>query len=145
MPIHSCSLAVRRVNLEKYYIIDTGLIRAMNVKTDSEQGWLLENLVFLILRRKFNRIDYYLTKDGREIDFFVTDMTERRSRLVQVSWEMPSEAARKRELSAMRAAMKETGITNCVIVTWDEDEITDDGIRIAPIWKWALEKDVSSK
>ena len=118
MPIHSCSLAVRRVNPKKYYIIDTDLIRAMNVKMDSEQGWLLENLVFLILRRKFSRIDYYLTKDGREIDFFVTDMTERRSRLVQISWEMLSVETQKRELSAMRATMEETGITNCVIVTW---------------------------
>ncbi len=145
VPIHSGSLAVRRVNPEKYYIIDTGLIRAMNVKTDSEQGWLLENLVFLILRRKFSRIEYYLTKNGKEIDFFITDMTERTSRLVQVSWEMSSADTRKRELSAMRAAMEETGITDCVIATWDEDEITDDCIRIVPVWKWALEEEISPK
>ena len=143
--IHSGSLAVKRVNPEKYYAIDTGLIRAMNVKTDSEQGWLLENLVFLILRRKFDKLEYYLTKDGREIDFYATDMTKRASRLIQVSWDMSSEDTRKRELAAMRTAMEETGLTDCVIVTWDEDERTDDGIRIAPVWKWALEEDVFAK
>lgn len=142
--IHSGSVAVRRVNPEKYYIIDTGLIRAMNVKSDSEQGWLLENLVFLILRRKFSIIEYYLTKDSKEIDFYVTDMTERTNRLVQVSWDMSSGETRKRELSAMRTAMAETSITDCVIVTWDEEETIEDGIRIAPVWKWALEEDALS-
>ena len=116
----------------------------MNVKSDSEQGWLLENLVFLILRRKFSIIEYYLTKDSKEIDFYVTDMTERTNRLVQVSWDMSSGETRKRELSAMRTAMAETSITDCVIVTWDEEETIEDGIRIAPVWKWALEEDALS-
>ncbi|MBO4528313.1 MAG: ATP-binding protein, partial [Victivallales bacterium] len=74
-----------------------------------------------------------------------TDMTKRTSRLIQVSWDMSSEDTRKRELAAMRTAMEETCLTDCIIVTWDEEETTDDGIRIAPVWKWALEEDVFAK
>ena len=43
--IRSDSLAVKRVNPDKMYLIDTGLIRAMNAKMDQEKGWLLENSV----------------------------------------------------------------------------------------------------
>ena len=98
-----------------------------------------------ILRRKFDKLEYYITKEGREIDFYATDMTKRTSRLVQVSWDMSSEDTRKREFAAMRTAMEETGLTDCVIVTWDEEETTSDGIRITPVWKWALEEDVLSR
>jgi len=57
--IRSDSLAVKRVNPDKFYLVDTGLIRSMNAKMDQEKGWLLENLVFMSLRRGFNKIEYY--------------------------------------------------------------------------------------
>ena len=41
------------------------------------------------------------------------------------------------EIDALVAARKETGITDCTIVTWD-DEGEKDGIRIVPVWKWLL-------
>ena len=47
-------------NPDKYYMVDTGVVRAMTPKNDAEKGWLLENLVFLHFRRGNNKIEYYI-------------------------------------------------------------------------------------
>jgi predicted AAA+ superfamily ATPase len=83
--------------------------------------------------------EYYITKKGEEVDFFVTDKVTKEMRLVQVSYEMPKGQTREREISALRNARSETGIRNCEIVTWDE-EGEEDGIRIVPAWKWLIAK-----
>lgn len=137
--IRTDSLAVRRSNPDKYYIVDTGLVRAMTPKIEAERGWLLENLVFMHLRRGFNKIEYYNTRKGDEVDFFVTDRTTSRRRLLQVTWEMSARSTEDRELTALRDAREETGIDDCTVVTWEEDRVLDDGIRVLPAWKWCLE------
>ncbi|MBO4527667.1 MAG: ATP-binding protein, partial [Victivallales bacterium] len=134
------SQTIRNANPDKYYIVDTGLIRAMQPRNDVERGWLLENLVFLSLRRNFQKIEYFNCKDGGEIDFYVTDRLTHGERLIQVCWEMVDKATIKRELSTMKAAMDETGIQDATLVTWDDEERMEDGVRIVPVWKWALEE-----
>jgi predicted AAA+ superfamily ATPase len=104
---------------------------------DAERGFLLENAVFMALRRGFNKIEYYNTKKGEEVDFFVTDKVTDKAWLVQVSYEMADEKTRGREFAALLAARRETGIDDCTIVTWDE-EGEEDGVRIVPAWKWLL-------
>ncbi len=137
VPIRTDSLAVRRTNPDKYYLVDTGMIGALKAKNDAEKGFVLENLVFMSLRRGFNKVEYYNTKKGDEVDFFVTDNQTKKIRLVQVSYEMHSEKTKSREFSAMIDARRETGIEDCTIVTWDE-EGEEDGISIVPAWKWLL-------
>lgn len=137
VPLRTDSLAVRRTNPDKYYIVDTGLIGAMKAKNDAEKGFMLENAVFMSLRRGFNKIEYYNTSKGEEVDFFVTDRATGDQRLVQVSYRMDDERTRGREFSALVSARRETGIDDCTIVTWDE-EGEEDGVRIVPAWKWLL-------
>ena len=140
VPVRTDSLAVRRMNPDKFYLVDTGLARAVTPKSDASLGWLLENLVFLALRRSFNRIEYYNTKRGDEVDFLVTDMATKKRRLVQVSWALSSPATEHRELAALADARKEINVDDCTIVTWDEERDVD-GIRIVPAWKWCLEQE----
>ena len=45
VPLRTDSLARRRTNPDKYYLVDTGLIGAAKFKDDAERGWLLENFV----------------------------------------------------------------------------------------------------
>lgn len=135
--IRSDSLAVKRVNPDKMYLIDTGLIRAMNAKMDQERGWLLENLVFMSLRRGFNKIEYYVTKGGGEVDFLVQDNVTQKRRLVQVTWDMSDKKTFAREMNALKDAMSETGIKDGTVVTWDNEREID-GIRIVPAWKWCI-------
>jgi predicted AAA+ superfamily ATPase len=136
------SLSVRRTNPEKYYVIDVGLLRAMKPNTECDRGWMLENLVFMILRRGDNRIEYYLTKRGEEVDFIVTDKITGRKRLIQVAWDMANERTINRETVALVNAAEETGIESKIIITWDTECIMDNGIEVVPIWKWALSEGV---
>ena len=133
----SDSLAVKRVNPDKYYLIDPGLIRAMCVKNDAERGWMLENIVYMALRRSIGKISYISNADGTEVDFHVHDMISHGERLVQVSYAMSDETTFLRETNAIRFAREKMGIQDCTIVTWD-DEGEMDGIRIVPVWKWLL-------
>ena len=135
--VRSDSLAVKRVNPDKYYLVDPGLIRAMCVKNDAERGWMLENVVFMALRRKAGKISYLVNGDGTEVDFHVHDKVSHKESLVQVSYAMSDAATFDREMNALKLARDKTGIRDCTIVTWD-DEGESDGIRIVPAWKWLL-------
>ena len=139
VPIRTDSLAVRRMNPDKFYLVDTGLARAVTPKSDASRGWLLENLVFLALRRGFNKIEYYNTKKGDEVDFLVMDQATKKHRLVQVSWELSSPETAQRELTALKDARDEIKVDDCTVVTWDEER-DEDGIRIVPAWKWCIEQ-----
>ena len=135
--IRTDSLSVRRMNPDKFYLIDTGLAQAVTPRSDASRGWLLENLVFLSLRRGCNKIEYYNTKDGEEIDFIVTDRITKKRRLIQVAWELFSSTTEQREISALENARRELKVDDCTIVTWD-DEREVNGIRIVPAWRWCL-------
>lgn len=141
VPVQTDSPAIRRMNPDKFYFVDTGLAKASTSKLDEAKGWLLENLVYLSLRRGFNTIEYYNTRKGGEVDFYVTDRISKKRSLVQVAWDMAAETTRTREMAAIKDARAETGIEDCVIVTWDDDKLLDDGIRIVPAWKWCLERE----
>jgi len=139
--VRTDSPAIRRMNPDKFYFVDTGLAKATTSKLDEAKGWLLENLVYLSLRRGFNTIEYYNTRKGGEVDFYVTDRISKKRSLVQVAWDMAAETTKAREIAALKDARAETGIEDCVIVTWDDDKLLDDGIRIVPAWKWCLERE----
>ena len=52
IPIHTRSEKARLTNPQKIYTIDTGLLNAMTFRNTSNHGALLENLVFMQLRRQ---------------------------------------------------------------------------------------------
>ena len=134
----SDSLAVKRVNPDKYYVVDTGLISAVTPKIDSERGWKLENLVYMTLRRGTRKVHYFPLPGNREVDFHVYDQLSGRYSLVQVAWDISGDATFRRELSALRDAKAATGIEDCFVVTWDTEADLGDGIRAVPVWQWCL-------
>jgi hypothetical protein len=103
-------------------------------------GHLLENLVFVALRRLAPDIRYYRTRGGLEVDF-VARLPDRSLRLVQVCETMVDPRTRKREVAALREAMAELGLVSGTIVTRDEDGVieTDAGtIEVVPAWRFLL-------
>ena len=134
----SDSLAVKRVNPEKYYVVDTGLVSAVTPKIDAEKGRKLENLVYMALRRGMRKVHYLPLPDNREVDFHVYDQLSGRHSLVQVAWDISDDATFRRELSALRDAKEATRIEDCVVVTWDTEADLGDGIRAVPVWQWCL-------
>ena len=134
----SDSLAVKRVNPDKYYVVDTGLISAVTPKIDAERGWKLENLVYMTLRRGMRKVHYFPLPDNREVDFHVYDQLTGRYSLIQVAWDISGDATFRRELSALQEAKAATGIEDCVVVTWDTEADLGGGIRAVPVWQWCL-------
>jgi len=69
IPKFSYSHKVQLVNPKKIYCIDNGLISINSVSFTDDNGRLLENMVFMHLRRKYSDIYYYSNKG--ECDFVV--------------------------------------------------------------------------
>lgn len=138
--VHTHSERVRMVNPRKIYAIDPGLVRACSRSIRTDWGHLLENFVFLELRRSSAVIEYYRTQNGREVDFIVTDRGGQKS-LVQVSADMKEPVTRQRELRSLLEAMKECKLRQATVVTLNQEEKleTEAGlIHILPASLWAL-------
>jgi len=139
VPIHSRSEKARLTNPAKIYTIDTGLLAAMSFRNSTDSGPLLENLVFMHLRRQGYELEYITPKKGGETDFFARHRLTGQAELVQVCWDMTDEKTFNRELKGLNNAMSELGIDSGTIITWDDEaELADNTITLVPIWKWLL-------
>ncbi len=139
VPIHSSSEKTRLINPAKIYTIDTGLLNAMTSRNSYNYGQLLETMVFMHLRRGAHDVEYVNTKDGREVDFFVTNRISGERHLIQVCWQMSDQKTFERELLGLKGAMNENALPTGTIVTWDDEAVIDETIRIIPVWKWLLD------
>jgi uncharacterized protein len=143
VPILSHSERVRQVNPKKMYLIDTGLIGAMSHRLSADRGAILENIVYMELRRQQLCIEYAHTSQGNEIDFVIRsypDSPLSDATLIQVTWDMGHPATRERELRALREGMAEFGTSKAIVVTaFEEGYDTDSGIEIVPAWRWLVQ------
>lgn len=138
--IHSDSERSRMVNPRKIYTVDTGMINACSRSTSPDWGHLLENFVFMELRRKTRQIEYYRTKSGREVDFYVSDFSGKIS-LIQAAASMEDKKTASREIKSLSEAMNECRVGEASIVTFNTEkhlETNSEIINILPAWKWAL-------
>jgi len=122
----------RMRNPAKVYPVDTGLCRRT---TSLDQGRLLENLVFLELKRKGQEVFYFDEKI--ECDFIARGENDRLS-AVQVSFEL-NEKNREREINGLVKACKWLATNEGIIFTWDDEETFGaEGvdIKVIPVWKW---------
>ncbi len=132
--LHTSSEKAKMVNPDKVYLVDVGLVRAMADDPTADRGWLLENLVYLHLRRCKCQVGYYNTSDGKEVDFHVSDRQNRKRSLVQVCWGLNAPDTMKREVPTLLKAGKELGIKRLLLVTWDEEKELD-GVHVVSVWK----------
>jgi uncharacterized protein len=91
-------------------------VKSISTGILENSGHLLENLVYITLRRKNEKVFYYRTGTGLEVDF-VTVEAGRKRRLIQVAENLMSPKTRERELKALVAAMREQKIKDGTIVT----------------------------
>lgn len=122
----------RRRNLAKVYLIDTALSKRT---TSADIGRILENIVFLELKRRGSETFYF--EEERGCDFIVKNGKESLCP-IQVCYEL-TEENREREFQALLVACKWTNSSDGILLTYDEaDEITIDeiNIKIIPVWVW---------
>jgi predicted AAA+ superfamily ATPase len=139
VPTHARSEHVCRVNPKKVYAIDTGLLGAMAFHTTEDRGALLENLVYMHLRRQGMMPEYYITQTGSEADFVVLLEDGGERQLIQVCWDLGQSQTWQCAVAALLSAMEELQVQRGTIVTWLDADTSDDRLTIMPAWQWLLE------
>lgn len=137
----SYSLKTQVLNPRKVYALDTGLRNTVSFSFSEDYGRLVENVVFLHLRRKFPDIYYWKSEDQKEVDFIIAE-NNRVIHAIQVCWDMADERTRKREVEALVAAMDTYDLKEALILTdegEDEIKIGDRKIIVEPVWTWLLQ------
>lgn len=128
-------------SIKKLYCIDTGLLNTISFKFSEDSGRLLENIVFIELKRRNKKIFY--NRDTYECDFIIQEKDKVTS-VIQVTKTLFSENE-KREIGGLMEAMKKFNLQEGIILTMDEEknfEIDGKKIFVRPVWKWLLEEKI---
>jgi predicted AAA+ superfamily ATPase len=137
--MYSESARKRQVNPKKFYLVDLGLHNYLTLKFLENRGRLLENLVFLELRRRGAQIFYYKTATGHEVDFLLKE--KGKWKLIQTCHDLEQIDTYGREKKALISGLKELGVSSGTIITDHEkrtEKVEDHRINIIPIWEWLL-------
>ena len=103
------------------------------------KGKIVENLVFVELKRRNKEIYYFLGEN--ECDFLIKEGTNIKD-AIQVCYSL-DENNREREVEGLLEAMNKLKLKEGLILTREqEDEIRnkDKKIKIMPVWRWMIEK-----
>lgn len=139
IPRFSYSGKVQLVNPKKIYCIDNGFIKTNSVSFSDDNGRLLENLVFLHLRRRTNDIYYFAEKN--ECDF-VEFQQKKLNGLYQVCWQLDQENM-DREIAGLTEAMDFFGVTLGHMITLNQKDtfrFDNKTIVALPFYEWAGEE-----
>lgn len=131
------SLKKQYTSNKKIYIIDNGIANTIGFSFSQNKGQLLENLVFIELKRRAYSIYYH--KDKNECDFIVKQK-QKITMAFQVTENISTENE-KREVDGLLEAMEYYKLNQGKILTYNQEKIIKIGkkiIEILPIWKWFL-------
>lgn len=130
LPRFSYSIKSRQINPKKVYAVDNGFIRANSTGFSDDYGRILENYVFLELRKRYREVFYFREKG--ECDFLVKEKTKI-TKAVQVCYNL-NNRNKDREINGLLEAMEEFDLKEGYILTFNQkDEITADGRKIIVI------------
>lgn len=124
---------------KKHYFTDNGLLSIFLTESRSP---LLENLCAITLHKKYNTSSetpqLYYYNQNVEVDFYIPEA----SLGIQASYTLADMDTRKREVDALIALNKQHPLQKAMIITYDEEEIIQEGgltIEVVAIWKWLLD------
>lgn len=123
---------------KKIYAIDHGLVQAVRFSFSEDYGRILENIVFIALKRRGNGIFYHL--GNKECDFLVSESGQV-VRAIQVTKSIAKPETKKREIEGLCEAMEFHKLKEGLILTEDENDkikIGKSTIEILPIWYWLI-------
>ena len=125
-------------SIPKIYLVDNGLLSLQGIR---DRGRLIENIVFVELKRKGVRdLFYYKSTSDREIDFVIRDGKTVKE-LIQVCYDIDNFSTKERETRALLGGSKDLNCDNLLIITWDyeaEEDVFGKIIRYVPLWKWLI-------
>ncbi|MFT4311734.1 MAG: ATP-binding protein [Candidatus Woesearchaeota archaeon] len=124
--------------VHKLYLVDHSFSTFSLKKTSEDKGFLLENIVFVELKRK--ECDLFYDKRNCECDFIIRD-GNKVTGTIQVCYTL-DETNKKREINGLLEACKTYKLKKGLLLTFEqEEEFVQDGVTIIvkPVWKWLLE------
>jgi len=131
------SLRKQHANPKKVYAIDVAMAREISFKFSEDKGRIIENLVFLELKRK--GIELYYHKKKQECDFVIKEGIKIKE-AIQICYEL-NEENKKREITGLKEAMDYYKLNEGKIITYSQEEeliIDKKRILVKPLWKWLL-------
>src|SRR3989344_2579704 len=135
LPRFSYSYKQQQVNPKKVYSIDNGFSSNNSASFSKDYGKMLENLVFLSLRRRYKNIFYF--QERNECDFIIKEK-DKIVHVLQACFDL-NEENKTREINGLIEALEKFNIKEGIILTYkqeDEFKIKDKKIKILPVWKW---------
>lgn len=123
---------------KKIYFVDNAIIGKVGFNATDNIGQLLENLVYIQLKRKNHEIYYH--DSGIECDFIVREGPSI-AFAFQVTRSLANPQTKQREINGLLSAMHTYHLKEGTILTEDESgelEVEGYNIHICPIWKWLL-------
>ena len=132
------SFKKRLINQKKVYSIDNGLSSINSTSFSEDSGRMLENMVFLNLRKKNKDIFYF--KENKECDFVIREGINI-VKAIQVCYEFNADN-QDREIGGLLESLKKFKLKEGLILTYDQEEefkIENKKIIVKPVWKWLLE------
>lgn len=132
------SLAKQMGSIKKLYCIDNGILNAVSFKFSEDIGKLLENLVFVELKRKKESV--YRHKAKKDCDFLIV-RKNKVSQAIQVTQKL-DETTERREINGLIEALKEHKLDEGLILTEEQEEeriVERKKIVIKPVWKWLVD------
>lgn len=136
------SLKKQFISDKKIFVIDNGLRNEIAFSVSEDKGRLLENLVFIELKRRGHEIYYF--KNKKECDFLIKEKNKIIS-AIQVTTNLGAEN-QEREIDGLLDALTASQLKKGLILTINQEKtIKQSGmvIEIKPLWKWLLTKNPS--
>ncbi len=135
---YAYSLKEQQIAPKKVYAIDTGLVKSIGFSFSKNRGNLIENVVYLKLKRKYKDIYYFKTKNNKEVDFYIPQ----KRWFVQVTESLENEKTKEREMASLLEASKENeNVKKFTIITLAEKgEINYSGLKIevVPLYEFLV-------
>ena len=131
VPKFNYSAKAQSVNPKKVYCIDTGMIQSVTLSSNADMGRMLENAVFIELRRRTKNIWYY-SESSFECDFlYGHDSVPENA--VQVCYELTSENREREVRGLIETCRKFPGVKPLIVTFNQKDKISYDGMIIEAI------------
>ncbi|HPX75612.1 MAG TPA: ATP-binding protein [Bacteroidales bacterium] len=137
VPLYDYSLKKQLRNPQKIYVLDLGIYHQNKIAFSPNEGHILENIVYLQLRRLGKEVFYF--QGNGECDFIATDRGMP-NELYQVCAEINSLNI-DREVNGLFEAMIYFNKTEAYIITQNQTDIFKKDnltIKAIPAWQWII-------
>jgi len=127
------------MNPKKVYAADPAISNRLGFNFSENKGRVLENIVFIELRRRGKEVYYHSGKN--ECDFLVKEGLKV-TQAIQVAWTLDNTNL-ERETRGLKEAIQNHKLKNGLLIVCETEEaeaLTGDNITIIPAWKWLLER-----